>query len=113
MSCSDPYVIFDLEQDNWTKDVDYGKQRSSTKNDQLNPVWGETFTFNIPTLENMVLTCKLRDEDQGSRDDKMGWCKFKLEGMGLSATPMEFSKVVDRNIGRSNGKIHVKLSYQE
>jgi Ca2+-dependent lipid-binding protein len=95
-----------------TKDVDYGKQRSTTKNDQLNPVWGETFTFNIPTLDNMVLTCKLRDEDQGSRDDKMGWCKFKLENLGLTATPKEFEKVVDRNIGRSNGKIHLKLSYR-
>lgn len=60
----------------------------------------------------MVLTCKLRDEDTGSRDDKMGWCKIKLEKLGLSASPMDIEKVVDRNVGRSNGKIHLKLSYK-
>jgi Ca2+-dependent lipid-binding protein len=69
------------------KDVDYGSQRSSTKNDNLNPVWGETFTFTIPTIDNMVLTCKLRDDDTGSRHDKLGWCKIKLEELGLTTTP--------------------------
>ena len=95
-----------------TKDIDYGKQRSTTKKDLLSPVWGETYTFNIPTLDNMVLTCTLKDEDAGSKDDKMGWCKIKLENLGLSATPMDVSEVVDRNIGRSNGRLHMKLSYK-
>ena len=60
----------------------------------------------------MVLTCKLKDEDQGSRDDKMGWCKIKLEKMGLTETPMDVEKVVDRNIARSNGKLFLKISYK-
>ena len=111
-TASDPYVRFELEQDNWIKDVDYGAQRSSTKNDSLNPVYGETFRFTIPSLDNMVLTCKIRDEDVGSRDDKLGWCRIKLDQLGLSQRPMAIERVIDRNLITASGKIHMKLSYQ-
>ncbi|CAB9500600.1 Synaptotagmin-6 [Seminavis robusta] len=112
MTASDPYVRFELEQDNWIKDVDYGFQKSSIKNDNLNPVYGESFTFNIPTLDNMVLTCKIKDDDTGSFDDKLGWCKINLEKLGLTETPMEIDRVVDRNVITANGKIFLKLSYK-
>ncbi|CAB9496861.1 Synaptotagmin-9 [Seminavis robusta] len=112
-SASDPYVLLELEQDNWVKDVDYGVQKSSSKNDDLNPVYGETFTFNIPTLDNMVLTCKIKDDDTGSSHEKLGWCKFNLEKLGLSETPMAVDKVVDRNVFTQSAKIYLKLSYKE
>ena len=94
------------------KDIDYGSAKSSTKNDQLNPVYGETFTFTIPTLDNMVLTCTVKDEDLGSRDDKLGKCKINLEKLGLTSSPMDVEKVVDRNIISANGKLFLKLSFQ-
>ena len=60
----------EVEQDNWTRDVDYGMQKSSTKPECLSPVWGETFQFTLPTLDNMVLTCKVKDKDL-LKDDKV------------------------------------------
>jgi hypothetical protein len=60
----------------------------------------------------MVLRVKIHDEDTG-RDDKLGSCKIKLEGKGLSESPTEFEEVVDRNIIHSNGKIYLKLSWSE
>lgn len=109
---SDPYVRFEMEQDNFVGDKDYGFQKSSTKHDDFNPTYGETFHFTIPTLNNMVLTCKIMDDDVG-RDDKLGKCKIKLENLGLSETPMEVEKVIDRNIISDSGKIYLKLSYKE
>ena len=91
--------------------MDYGFQKSTTKNNNLNPVYGETFHFAIPTLKNMVLKCVIMDEDGVSRDDKLGWCKFKLDTLGLTATPKAFREVVDRNLFTSNAEIFVELSY--
>ena len=112
---TDPYVRLELEQDNWVRDVDYGYQVSSTKSNDLNPVYGETFYFNnVPSgLDNMVLTVKVMDSDFGSRDDKVGKCKIKLEDLGLSSEPMDIERVVDRNLFTKNGKVHLKLSYSE
>merc|ERR1719401_1587363 len=43
---TDPYVRLELEQDNYLFDKDYGYQVSSTKSNDLNPVWNEDFQFN-------------------------------------------------------------------
>ena len=45
---SDPYIKFSLEQDNMLKDKDYGEHKSTTKKGELNPVYEETFTYEIP-----------------------------------------------------------------
>ena len=50
---SDPYVKFELEQDNLVLDKGFGKKQSSVKKDDNSPVYNETFTWNIPTLKNM------------------------------------------------------------
>ena len=52
---SDPYVKFKLEQDNWMFDKTFGKVQSSTQKDNLNPHWGETYAFDIPSLDKMKL----------------------------------------------------------
>ena len=113
---SDPYVKFYLEQDNMVFDKNYGKQESSKKKNELNPVYGETFTFkDVPSLNNMVLHVTVKDDDIG-RDEKLGDCKFKLEDMGLSSNPIEVSKVVDhKGLGllRKHAKIYLKLSWTE
>lgn len=113
---SDPYVKFHLEQDNMVLDKNFGKQESSKKKNELNPVYGETFTFeDLPGLNNMVLRVTVKDDDIGI-DEKIGDCKFKLEDMGLSETPMEVDKVVDhKGLGllRTHAKIYLELSYTE
>eukprot|EP00536_Pseudo-nitzschia_multiseries_P005304 jgi/Psemu1/303283/fgenesh1_kg.98_\ len=110
---TDPYVRLELEQDNFIKDVDYGYQKSSTKNNDCNPVWNEQFAFhNIPTLENMVLTLKVMDEDVGSKDDNCGKCKIKLDKEGITSSPRRIEKSVDRNLFKANAMIVVDISYE-
>jgi Ca2+-dependent lipid-binding protein len=102
-----------LEQDNWTKDIDFGYQVSSHKKDDLNPVYGESFTWTIPSLENMVLTIKVMDDDVGSRDDKVGGCKINLEKLALTGTPINIDRVIDKNVFSNDGKIFLKISFKE
>ena len=111
---TDPYVRFELKQDNWVKDHDYGYQVSSKKKNDLNPVYGETFTWsNISNLENMVLKVRVMDEDFGSRDDKVGYCKIKLDQLGLSPHFINVDRVIDRNLLTANGMIHLKIAFNE
>mmetsp|Transcript_4934 Transcript_4934/g.12681 ORF Transcript_4934/g.12681 Transcript_4934/m.12681 type:complete len:172 (+) Transcript_4934:120-635(+) len=96
-----------------TSDKDYGYQKSSVKRGELNPVWDEYFEFNnIPTLNNMVLTFQVYDSDVGSRDDKCGWCKIKLEHEDITDRPKRFTKTIDFNLIRRNGTITVEVSYE-
>merc|ERR1712087_1044603 len=69
---SDPYVKFELEQDNtFRRDKDYGEKKSTKKSNELNPVYDEYFTYSdLPSLNNMELTCKVMDDDLLS-DDKL------------------------------------------
>mmetsp|Transcript_21616 Transcript_21616/g.60099 ORF Transcript_21616/g.60099 Transcript_21616/m.60099 type:complete len:133 (+) Transcript_21616:160-558(+) len=109
---SDPYVRLDLKQDNYLLDVDYGYQRSSIKKNNLNPVWNEDYSFNIPTLKNMVLKLRVMDSDFGTRDDQCGWCKIRLDKEGITSSPKNIEKIVDRKLIRANGKIFVSISYK-
>mmetsp|Transcript_36795 Transcript_36795/g.52002 ORF Transcript_36795/g.52002 Transcript_36795/m.52002 type:complete len:141 (+) Transcript_36795:92-514(+) len=115
---SDPYVKFHLEQDNMVFDKNYGRQTSSTKNNRLNPVYGETFTFGgVPTMNNMVLHIRVWDSDIGiGTDDKLGECTVKLENMGLSEEPKEHVQKIDEKNGgwfSKDARIHLQLSYKE
>ena len=94
------------------RDKDYGEQKSTVKKDELNPVYGETFHFNIPTLDNMVLTVKIKDDDFG-KDEELGKCKIKLEDMGLSASPTHVQKKVDNKIFRKDAYVFLSLTYTE
>mmetsp|Transcript_54895 Transcript_54895/g.116631 ORF Transcript_54895/g.116631 Transcript_54895/m.116631 type:complete len:132 (+) Transcript_54895:86-481(+) len=109
---SDPYVKFELEQDNLIFDHDMGEMKSTTKSGDLNPVYEEEFVFNIPTLENMVLHCKVMDEDILS-DDKMGKCKIKLEELGLSADPTPVSEKVYNRIFGKDSYVFLTIAYEE
>mmetsp|Transcript_39931 Transcript_39931/g.83514 ORF Transcript_39931/g.83514 Transcript_39931/m.83514 type:complete len:132 (+) Transcript_39931:262-657(+) len=109
---SDPYVKFELEQDNLFVDKDFGEMVSTKKKDEQNPVYGEDFHFNIPTLNNMELTIKVMDDDVGF-DEKLGKCKIKLEDLGLSEEPMEIEKKVDNNLFSPDAYIYLKISYSE
>ena len=83
MGKSDPFIKLSIEQDNMIMDKDYGSQTSSTKKDELNPVYGETFHFTLPTLKNMVLKCKVMDDDIPKRANAslgMRWDAFHFAG---------------------------------
>lgn len=110
---SDPYVKFELEQDNMVFDKDFGDQKSSKKKDELNPEYDETFTFEVPSsigLNNLVLTCKVMDDDM-LRDDKIGSCKIQLEDLDLTSEPSGIDRVVDNNWFSSDARIYLELSY--
>ena len=109
---SDPYIKFELEQDNVLFDQDYGDMQSTVKSNDLNPEYGETFAFNIPTLENMELSVKVIDDDIIS-DDEMGKCKLKLEDLGLSETPMAVEEKVYNRVFGDDSYVHLELSYTE
>ena len=109
---SDPYVKFELEQDNMIFDKDFGEQSSSKKKDESNPEYDEVFEFEIPTLNNMVLTCKVMDDDP-LFDDKIGKCKIELEDMDLSEEPTGIDRVVDDNWFSKDATIYLRLSYTE
>ena len=90
-------------------DKDYGSQKSTTKKNDLNPVYGETFTFNIPSLKNMELKIKVNIVS----DDKMGKSKIKLEKLGLSGEPMVIEEKVYNRVFGKDSYVHLKLSYTE
>ena len=77
----------------------------------MNPVWNENFDFNIPTLDNMVLTLRVYDDDVGFRDDKCGKTKIHLEKEGITQSPKRIEKCIDRNMLRANGMVVVDISY--
>jgi Ca2+-dependent lipid-binding protein len=109
---SDPYVVFEMEEDRMLKDKNYGSMQSTKKKDEQNPHFGETFRFNIPSLKNMDLVCKVMDDD-AVQDDKVGRCKFELDKLNLTSEPKEVSKKVDNNLLRKDAFIFLKLSYEE
>uniref|UniRef100_A0A7R9ZI30 Phospholipase D n=1 Tax=Pseudictyota dubia TaxID=2749911 RepID=A0A7R9ZI30_9STRA len=109
---ADPYVKFELEQDNTFFDKDFGDQVSSKKKDENNPTYNEFFTFDIPTLENMELKIKVMDDDPGM-DDKLGECKIKLEKLDLDPLPREVRRKIDDNLFSPDAYIILKLSYGE
>jgi len=104
-------VKFELEQDNAVFDKDMGDKKSSKKKDESNPVYGETFIWNLETLNNMELTIKVMDDDIAS-DDKIGKCLIKLEDLGLTATPMEVTRKIDNNIFSPDAYIYLTIKYE-
>jgi Ca2+-dependent lipid-binding protein len=112
---SDPYVTFELEQDNWVFDKTMGNYTSSKKTNDLSPVFNETFTFEVPSIDNMVLHCQVWDSDIGV-DDSLGKVSIKLEDMRLSADPTEVERVVDPKKDKwfsKKARMSLKISYIE
>ena len=109
----DPYVRFHCEMERWGPDKNYGKQNSSKKRGERNPVYLETFEFDdIDSLKKAVLHCKVMDDDPFF-DDKLGYCKVDLEALNLTSTPIEVERVVDANLICKDAKIYLKISFTE
>ncbi|CAJ1937794.1 unnamed protein product [Cylindrotheca closterium] len=116
MGKTDPYVTFVVEQDNWVFDHTMGKCTSTKKSNDLNPVYGETFTIPVSSLKNLVLKVNVYDDDIGF-DDKVGACEIKVDDLiKPNQEPKAVTKVVDEKAGKwfsKDSKIHLKLSYTE
>ena len=109
---SDPYIKFELEQDNMVFDKDFGDKKSTVKENDLNPVYGETFTWNIPALKNMELTVKVKDDDV-LKDDEMGKCKIKLDDLGLEGGPTNLQKKVHNRMFGKDSYVFLTISYTD
>jgi Ca2+-dependent lipid-binding protein len=65
---SDPYVILEIEDQ---------RIETSFKKSTLNPVWNESFTFEI-SHGSMPLMIEVMDKDTFGEDDSEGICRLKL-----------------------------------
>lgn len=118
---SDPYVKLNLEQDNRFIDHNYGTQKSTLKKDSHNPRFDETFTWEgVKSLENMKLHVTVLDHDEGMgtlNDDTLGDCTIELEGLGLSDTPFDCDRVIQKKEKETwfskHAKVHLKISWTE
>ncbi|XP_057821353.2 protein C2-DOMAIN ABA-RELATED 6 isoform X2 [Cryptomeria japonica] len=54
-------------------------RRTSVKNNDLNPVWKEAFTFPVENTDSSLLKVELWDDDTWRRDDKMGDAEIDLK----------------------------------
>ncbi|CAB9522807.1 Synaptotagmin 1 [Seminavis robusta] len=109
---SDPYVKFHLKQDNWVMDKNFGKAKSTTQQDNLDPYWNETYAFDIPSLDKMLLNITVLDEDLGP-DQHLGECTIPLDQLGLTDELMDVDRIIDGNSFHKDARIYLKLSYKE
>lgn len=109
---SDPFVRFQVEEDNWVMDKNMGKHCSTVKKDDCNPVYDETFTWELPSLDKMVLFVKVVDDDP-IKNDKLGSCKIKLSDLNLSASPTGTDRVIDNNLFSKDARIYLQLTWTE
>jgi len=87
---SNPYVCLELD--------GCKLQRTSTRDNTLNPVWNELITFDgvhKPALK--MLKIKVCDDDN-YHDDTIGYYKFDLGQLKSMDAPQDFSLVVDRRM---------------
>jgi Ca2+-dependent lipid-binding protein len=109
---TDPYVKFNLEQDGLLFDKNFGEQKSTSKKDQTSPDYNETFHFNIPTLDNMELTCSVMDDDTMG-DDKVGKCTIKLDQLDLNSRGKDVKRKIDNNFFSKDAFIFLKLKWED
>jgi C2 domain len=95
-------------------DKDFGDKISSKKKNERDPVYDETFEWEIPStmgLNNLVLSCKVMDDDL-LFDDKIGSCKIKLEELDLESEFLGVDRVVDNNWFSKDARIWLKIAYK-
>jgi Ca2+-dependent lipid-binding protein len=95
-------------------DKKFGTKNTSTKKDNLNPIYGETFQFEVPStlgLHNLVLICKVMDDDP-LKDDKLGECRIKLDDLPLTENWIGVERVVDNNWFTKDARIYLKIAYK-
>eukprot|EP00026_Physarum_polycephalum_P017463 Phypoly_transcript_18697.p1 GENE.Phypoly_transcript_18697~~Phypoly_transcript_18697.p1 ORF type:complete len:212 (+),score=37.51 Phypoly_transcript_18697:33-668(+) len=71
LSKSDPYCVFSIvHKHNFS--LLSSTQKTTTINNNQNPVWNQSFTFNVSNPETELLKVKVYDNDPLSFDDEIG-----------------------------------------
>jgi len=117
MGRSDPYVKFELEEDNTFLDKSFGKKKSTVKKGDCNPDYDEVFIFDdVTSLDTLTLNVQVKDDDIG-KDDAIGECKIKLSELNLSSEPTEIERVVDPKMKGGwfsrDAKVFLRLTWEE
>eukprot|EP00105_Crassostrea_gigas_P027085 XP_011448299.1 PREDICTED: extended synaptotagmin-2 isoform X2 [Crassostrea gigas] len=93
---SDPYAV-----------LKFGPEKFKTKviNNSVNPEWNEVFETIIDCKDAQVIDLEIRDEDPGSKDDKIGTAAIDISSSASNGTldtwlPLENVK---------KGDVHIKL----
>jgi hypothetical protein len=71
LSKSDPYCVFSIVHKH-SMSMLASHQKTTTINNNQNPVWNQTFTFNVGNAETELLKVKVYDNDPLSFDDEIG-----------------------------------------
>lgn len=87
---SDPYVILQIED-----------QRIETtfKKSTLNPVWNESFTFEI-IHGGEPLLIEVMDKDTFGDDDSEGICQFRLQNLRDQMKHDQWLELIDKKTGQ-------------
>ncbi|KAG2200849.1 C2 domain-containing protein [Mucor mucedo] len=102
MGKNDPYVEIYI-------DEDY-KQRTTVIENSNNPVWNETFTFNLGESRKHKLTLNVLDKDKIGSDD-IGDCKFDYEE-AFNGAPIDAWVKLPTKMGLSNhGEVHIYVQF--
>ncbi|KAG9287576.1 hypothetical protein G9A89_019637 [Geosiphon pyriformis] len=100
---SDPYVEL------WI-DEKY-KQRTTTKDNTLNPIWNETFHFNIPNHKKHILHIRVLDSDVATSDDTIGTAKVDLQDVFQRGQVDRWVKLPGMFGLSSHGEVHLAMNF--
>ena len=101
----DPYVTLEI-------DGVEEKQETQVINNELNPTWNETFTFDITDINTTKLKITVLDKDPG-RDDVVGTAE--ISNFGSRKVNSEIDEWIDLSLDLKlaelgGGKLHLKLT---
>ncbi|KAL3904140.1 MAG: hypothetical protein SGARI_005055, partial [Bacillariaceae sp.] len=115
---ADPYVTLTLKADHrgFRNDKEYGGYTSSTKSNQKNPSWNETFVWeDVESLKNLELSLKVMDKDTSSKDDKLGSITINLEKLDPPLEPIPTQthrfKINKRLMKKNSSYIFLQIAY--
>mmetsp|Transcript_4347 Transcript_4347/g.7434 ORF Transcript_4347/g.7434 Transcript_4347/m.7434 type:complete len:482 (+) Transcript_4347:80-1525(+) len=100
---SDPYVSLKLK-----SRPDRRPVRTKTVNDNLNPVWDETFLFQIDR-EDDTLICEVFDEDRYTSDDPLGSMHIPVET--IVALPHQSISIADNLQDVAHGRLELEVRF--
>ena len=107
------FVLFPSPLPSTAAAAHYTFRNSTVKKDDCNPVYGETFVWeDVPSLKNLTLWVKIIDDDP-LKNDKIGKCKINVEELNPGPTPIGVDRVVDPNIFTKDGRVFLKISWEE